>query len=46
MRIRRLGWAIRAAFKEDRRRRAETAGEDVERLLTGNPPSPKKHGGG
>ena len=40
MQIRRLGWAIREALKEDRQRRAETAGEDVERLLTGDPPLP------
>ena len=38
VRIIRLGRAIRAALKEDRKRWAETAGEDVERLLTGAAP--------
>ena len=41
-RIRLLGRAIWAALKEDRRRQAETAGEDVERLLSGDPPLPCK----
>ena len=40
MRIRCRGRAIRAALKGDRRRRVETAGKDVERLLISNPPLP------
>ena len=38
MRVQRLGRAIWAALKGDRRRRVETAGKDVEPLLTGDPP--------
>ena len=41
-----LGWVIREALKGGRRRQVDTAGEDVERLLIGDPPSPEKHGEG
>ena len=37
-RIRRLGRAIRAVLKEERRRRVVTAVEYVERLMNGDPP--------
>ena len=37
VRIRRLGRAIRASLKGDRKRRVETAGTDVEALLGGEP---------
>ena len=46
MRIRRLGQAIRVEMKEERQNRVEAEGEDVERLLTGDPSSPDMHGGG
>ena len=42
MRIRRLGRAIRASLQGDRKRRAETAGQDVETLLGEDPPNPKE----
>ena len=35
--IRRLGRAIRASLKVDRKRRVETAGTNVEALLGGGP---------
>ena len=35
-------WAIRAALKEDMKRRADTAVEDVERLLTDPHPLPPR----
>ena len=38
--IRQMGRAIRAELKDERRRWADTAGDDVERLLTGDPPLP------
>ena len=41
-----MGRAIRAELKEERKRRVEAEGEDVERLLNGDPPYPKIHGGG
>ena len=37
-----LGHAIWAALKEDRRQRVEMVVEDVERLLSRDPPSPRK----
>ena len=40
-RLRQLGRAIQASLKEDRLRRAKTAGEEVEILLTGDPPLPR-----
>ena len=42
MRIRRLGRAILASLQGDRKRRAETAGQDVETLLGEDPPNPKE----
>ena len=41
-RIRRLGRAIRASLKGDRKRRVEAAGTDVEALLGGDPPNAKE----
>ena len=41
-RIRRLGRAIRASLKGDRKRRVEIAGEEVEMLLGGDPPNAKE----
>ena len=41
-RIRRLGRAIRASLKGDRKRRVEAAGTDVEVLLGGDPPNAKE----
>ena len=32
----------KAPLKKDRQRRVESAGEDVERLLTGDPPLPRE----
>ena len=40
-RIRRLGRAIGASLKGDRKRRVEAAGMDVEALLGGDPPNVK-----
>ena len=42
MRIRRLGRAIRARLQGDMKRRVETAGQDVESLLGGDPPNSKE----
>ena len=39
-RLRRLGCVIQAALKEYRRRQALMAGEDMEIILSGNPPLP------
>ena len=39
--IRRLGRAIRASLKRDRKRRVEAVGTDVEVLLGGDPPNVK-----
>ena len=41
-RIRRLGRAIRASLQGDRKRRVETAGQEVETLLGEEPPNPKE----
>ena len=41
-RIRRLGQAIRASLKGNRKRRVEGAGTDVEALLGGDPPNVKE----
>ena len=41
-RIRRLGRAIRASLKGDRKRRVKTAGQEVETLLGEDPPNPKE----
>ena len=41
-RIRRLGRAIRASLKGDRKRRVEAAGADVEALLGGDRPNAKE----
>ena len=41
-RIRRLGRAIRASLKGDRKRRVEIAGEEVETLLGEDPPNAKE----
>ena len=41
-RIRRLGRAIRASLKGDRKRRVEAAGTDVEALLGGDPQNAKE----
>ena len=41
-RILRLGRAIRASLKGDRKRRVEDAGKDVEALLGGDPPNAKE----
>ena len=40
--IRRLGRAIRASLKGDRKRRVEAAGTDVEALLGGDTPNVKE----
>ena len=45
-RLRRFWRAIRDSLKEDRRQRVNTEGEAVESLLTGDPPSHTKLGGG
>ena len=46
-RVQRLGQAIRVALKGDRRRWVELEGEDVERILTGDPHhQTSKHGEG
>ena len=42
MRIRRLGRAIRASIQGDKKRRLETAGQDVETLLGGDLPNAKE----
>ena len=42
VRIWRLGPAIRASLKGDRKRREETAGQEVETLLGEDPPNPKE----
>ena len=42
MRIRRLGCTIRTSLQGDSKRRVETAGQDVESLLGGDPPNPKE----
>ena len=42
IRIRRLGRAIRASLQGGRKRRLETAGQDVETLLGEDPPNPKE----
>ena len=41
-RIRRLGRAIRAILKGGRKRRVETARQEVETLMGENPPNPKE----
>ena len=41
-RIRRLSRAIAASLKGDRKRRVETAGEEVETLLGADPPMPRE----
>ena len=41
-RLRRLGRAVRASPKVDRRRRVEDAGKDVEALLGEDPPNAKE----
>ena len=41
MRVRRLGRAIRASLQGDRKRRVDTAGQDMETLLGGDPPNAK-----
>ena len=41
-RLRRLGRAVRASLKGDRKRRVEDAGKDVEALLGGDPPNAKE----
>ena len=41
-RLRRLGRAVRASLKGDRRRRVEDAGKDVEALLGEDPPNAKE----
>ena len=41
-RLRRLGRAVRASLKGDRRRRVEEAGKDVEALLGEDPPNEKE----
>ena len=40
--IRRLGRAIRTSLQGDRKRRVETAGQEVETLLGEDPPNPKE----
>ena len=40
MRVQCMGRVIRAALKGDRRRRVETAGKYVERILNSDPPLP------
>ena len=42
MKIRRLGRAIWASLQGDRKRRVDTAGQDVETLLGEDPPNPKE----
>ena len=42
MRISRLGRAIRVSLQGDRKRRMESAGKDVEKLLGEDPPNPKE----
>ena len=42
MRFRRLGHAIWAILQEDRKRRVEAAGQEVETLLGEDPPKPKE----
>ena len=42
MRIWRLGRAVRASLQGDRKRRFETAGQDLETLLGGDPQKPKE----
>ena len=42
MRIQRLGRVVRASLQGDRKRRVETAGQDVETLLGEDPPNPKE----
>ena len=42
MRIQRLGRAIRASLKGDRKRRVEIAGVEVETLLAEVPPNEKE----
>ena len=42
MRIQRLGRAVRAILQGDRKRRVETAGQDVETMLGEDPPNPKE----
>ena len=41
-RIRRLGRAIQASLQGDRKRRVETAGQEVETLLGEDPPNAKE----
>ena len=41
-RLRRLGRAVRASLKGDRRRRVEEVGKDVEALLGEDPPNAKE----
>ena len=41
-RLRRLGRAVRASLKADRRRRVEDAGKDLEALLGEYPPNAKE----
>ena len=42
MRIRRLGRSIQASLQGDMKGRVETAGQDMESLLGGDPPKPKE----
>ena len=42
MRIRILGRTIQASLQGDRKRRVETAGQDLETLLGEDPPNPKE----
>ena len=42
MRLRRLGQAVRASLKGDRRRRVGDVGKDVETLLGEYPPNAKE----
>ena len=42
-RLRRLGRTIKESLKEDRRRRVTTTGEEVESLLTRDPPLPHEY---
>ena len=46
MRIRRLGRAIRASLKGDRKQRVEAAGTDVEALLGGTRKMQRRRGEG
>ena len=41
-RIWRLGRAIKASLQGDRKRRVETAGQEVETLMGEDPPNPKE----